>query len=486
VDRGHLSTTEDPEGEQSDGVEQRALRFRLPAPGFYRALFFAYVGTVLLLFTFFVPPFQKSDEVAHFWRAVTLSNFDVACDTDENGNQYFTMERRYAEIETDFHIWEVAMNYNRKFDWNWLRTSFTDPSYREAVRVYSLYCNYPPVGHPITAAGVMLGKPFANPLVSFYGGRVAGALFFLGALVYALKVTPAPYRPLVYFYGALPSVLHQVSAVSYDATFLALLLPVFAFTTSALASQKSLKPLHVAIFLAALVWMVNVRMAAYLPLLLLFFVIKPGQVTTDRRRYLLIAGAFIGAALLLMAWQITQYYPEGAGVSEEAQVYSVTEQLRYVAEAPWRMIEVTYRTLDSEGEGLIHQSIAGFGWQDYTFGYFTHYLFVFASAALLAVTVVRERPLLDRLQLLILGAAVLGTAAGILVSAYMSFTPVGSDLIWGLQGRYFVVLLPLAFLAIAQLRVLVGWERLLQALLVTGVLIVIWNVYRAIDLRYFE
>ena len=454
-------------------------------PGFYKTLFFVYVVAVLFLFTFFVPPFQKSDEVAHFWRAVALTNLDATCARDEFGNQYFAMKRKYAAIESEFHVWDVAMNANAKFDWDWLRTSFTDPSYQETVRVYSIYCNYPPIGHPVSAAGVLLGKPFANPLVSFYGGRLAGALFFIAALVYALKLTPEPYRPLVYLYGALPSVLHQVSAVSYDAAFLALLPPVFAFVTNAVVHERRLHPLHVGLFLVGLVWLVNIRMFAYLPLLLLFFMVKPWQIAQDRKRYLMIAAGFVAAGLLLMGVQHARYYPDEAGVSESGEVYSATEQLRYLAEGPWRAVEVTYRTFDREGDVLLRQVVAGFGWQDYNFGFFTHQLFLFAIGAVLVVTVIRERPLLSRRQLLVLAAAVLGTAAGVIGSAYASFTPVGSESIWGMQGRYFVILIPFAFWAAAQLRVLVGWQRMLQALLVVAAAIVVWNVYRAIDLRYF-
>jgi uncharacterized membrane protein len=70
-------------------------------------------------------------------------------------------------------------------------------------------------------------------------------------------------------------------------------------------------------------------------------------------------------------------------------------------------------------------------------------------------------------------------------AAYTAWTPVGADYIWGLQGRYFIVLLPLAMVAGAQVWTILGRERVFRILLVAGVLIVIRNIYRAIDLRYF-
>ena len=52
---------------------------RLRAVSAAQALFFAYLVIALLLLTFFVPLFQKADEPAHFYRAVSITNLELAC-----------------------------------------------------------------------------------------------------------------------------------------------------------------------------------------------------------------------------------------------------------------------------------------------------------------------------------------------------------------------------------------------------------------------
>ena len=52
-------------------------------------------------------------------------------------------------------------------------SNFDSPAYRETTQVPN-YCALPAVGYLPTALGVLAGKPFTNPLTSFYLGRRLG------------------------------------------------------------------------------------------------------------------------------------------------------------------------------------------------------------------------------------------------------------------------------------------------------------------------
>src|SRR5438874_6835786 len=188
---------------------------RTHAISFVEALFFVYVAGALLLLTFFVPPFQKADEPAHFYRAVSITNLELACQKGSDGEYSYAMKRKYADLPGVLHTDEVAYQTKVRFNRDWLKASFDSPVYNETAHVPN-YCALPAVGYLPTALGVLAGKPLQNPLTSFYLGRLFGAIFFVLALVLSSRVVPARYRPIVYLYAALPTVLHQVSAVSYD------------------------------------------------------------------------------------------------------------------------------------------------------------------------------------------------------------------------------------------------------------------------------
>src|SRR6266545_1605158 len=127
--------------------------FRIPRIGFVPALFFTYIAVALAIFTFYVPPFQKSDELAHFYRTVSLTNLDLVCKKDADGKRYFPMKRKYAAVESVFHVWDVAMQRNARFNRDWLDARFTDPAYQETVRV-DHPCDFSPMGYAPSAAGV--------------------------------------------------------------------------------------------------------------------------------------------------------------------------------------------------------------------------------------------------------------------------------------------------------------------------------------------
>src|SRR2546421_206066 len=78
------------------------VRERARAVSFVEALFFAYLGLALLLLTFFVPPFQKADEPAHFYRAVSLTNLELTC-RHGDGDYFWTMKRKYADLPGVLH-----------------------------------------------------------------------------------------------------------------------------------------------------------------------------------------------------------------------------------------------------------------------------------------------------------------------------------------------------------------------------------------------
>jgi len=130
-------------------------------------------------------------------------------------------------------------------------------------------------------------------------------------------------------------VLHQVSSVSYDAVHLALLPPVFAYFMRFVIAEKPIKRSELAVFLVLLVWIVNVRLVAFTPLLLLFFVIKPALVEQNRRRYLAIAAGLLAAALLLTLVLSLTYYPRDTAITDTA-TYDSWKQLSYVLRGPWR------------------------------------------------------------------------------------------------------------------------------------------------------
>ncbi len=452
-------------------------------PRYYQALFFIYLVGALVIFAVLVPPFQKNDEPAHFVRAVSITNLDVFCQKASDGRYYFAMKRKYSDLPNVTHLSDVAF-HGAKFRLEWLKADFSDPKYGETARI-AQFCNLPVPGYLPNAVGVLLGKPFENPLVSFYLGRAFGAAFFVTALVLALRIVPERYALSIYFYGALPTVLNQVSAISYDAVQLSLFPLIMAYLAKFIVEERRIGALELLLFMGLLWWNVQVRSFAYYPLLLLFFVIEPGKVSESRSRYLQIAVAFLATTVLTTAYLDATYISQANEIGLPGSGIDPTRQAETVLRYPISFLAACYETLRMSGEGLLREAIGVFGWRNVALGYLPYYVAVFSAGIVFYHTAIRDERFLSTTRILVLFATIALTAASIFFSLYAVATPVAGKIVQGLQGRYFVGLLPLLVLLASQAGAAFGRERCVKALLVGVTSVVLYNIGRAVELRYY-
>jgi uncharacterized membrane protein len=476
---------EAPAEPESQEPESRQLgRLRLPRIGFYQAIFWVYLVLAMLIFALLVPPFQKPDEPAHWHRAVSLTNLDFVCQKDSNGEHYFEMKRKYADLPDVVHVWEVAFNYKVKFDPHWRQEDFSKPIYDEPARIYR-FCSLPSPGYLPNSLGVLLGKPLENPLWSFYFGRIFGGLFFLGAVIVALKVTPDRYKLIVYGYAALPVVLHQVTALNYDAVHLSLFILAFAYLTKFIVEGGPIRRTDLLIFMGLLLWTINVRLLTWFPFVLLFFVIRPAQIASQRSRYFAVAGAFMSAAVATTVLFTVTYLERAEDSSPDGVGIDSNKQLQYVLDHPWHFVQAFYKTLQTQGDLLLREMIGVFGWVDYGFSFLPYYGAVFLGGLLVYYIASRDMLLLRRPQIAMLFVTIAATACSVFFSLYLVWSAVGDKEIRGLQGRYFVGLLPFALLGFSQLTDSVGRGALFKVGAAVLAVVVLYNIFRAVDLRYY-
>ncbi len=462
-----------------------AVRRRLRSISFFQAIFFTYVIVGLIVMAFVIPPFQKSDEPAHYFRVVSLANLDLTCTKEPDGEYYMYMKRRYADFPVTIHVWDVALMGDVRYDRDWLRADWSRPEFDEDVRVPDI-CNLPPVGYLPNVVGVWLGMPFENPLVGFHIGRVLGAVFFVVCLAFAIRLTPERYRLPVYFFGGLPIVLHQVSAFSYDTTQLALFPLLFAYVAKFAVEDKRIERRHLLWFLGILLVSVSIRSLSYIPLLALFFAIRPSRIGPSIRGYLTVSGIFFGVTALVTLILSLVYLPRVGAVPEAEGEISAQRQLDHVLGDPWGFVQACYLTFRNQGEWLLLQSMGVFGWIDTPMSYFPYYLGVFVfGLAFYHVFKSDESLVLNRKQIGALFLTIVGTAALLFLSLYLVWTPVEGKEVLGLQGRYFIGLLPFVMFAMSQLALSIGKQRFMNAMILIFICIVLYNMYRAVDLRYY-
>jgi uncharacterized membrane protein len=451
---------------------------------FFQSLFLVYMVLGLLITTFLIPPFQKSDEPSHYFRTISISNLDLACSKDRLGVYKFEMKAKYADLPETMHVWDVAINGTSRFDPDWLRADFSNPLLNEEKRVYDI-CNLPPLGYLPNVVGVWMGKPFENPLIGFYLGRFMGVIFFVAATIFAIRLTPPRYRLPIYFFAALPVVLHQAGAFTYDVVQLPLFLVLYGYLMKFVTEDKRVDRWDLVAFLACLVVAINIRSLTYLPLMGLFLAIPVAKVATSWKRYIGITSAFVAVSAVVTIAFSAIYLPRVSAIPVVEGDVSTQRQLTFIYENPGKMLDASYRALQNQGEWLLWQTIGVHGWIDAPMSYLPYYLMVFVLGLVFYQVMREDRRVVGLPQVGWIFVTIACTVVTLFLSLYLVWTPVGFTEVLGLQGRYFIGLLPFAIFAVSQLALIAGRRRFINAMLLLLAVVLVYNMYRTIDLRYY-
>jgi uncharacterized membrane protein len=153
------------------------------------------------------------------------------------------------------------------------------------------------------------------------------------------------------------------------------------------------------------------------------------------------------------------------------------DQLRFLFSYPADFLQASYETLRN-GEWLMKQVLAVFGWLEYGPSYFAFFAMACVAGIVIYRTFEVDQARLGWLQITATLGAVCMTVVGLFVSLYLAWTPVGGSFVEGLQGRYFVGLVPIAIFGASQLASRVGKLRFLQGGLVAATVVLLYNIMR--------
>lgn len=414
------------------------------------------VGLVLCFLT---PPFQVPDEPWHFARAYQLSEgtlFGTRWSPTQAGGELPTSLWRVirrTHVEPG-----VAGHPGRRYPARVIPAALEIPLLPEQRerRHFPATILYAPVVYLPQSAAIALGRVArAPPLALLYLGRVTNLLCFLLLIAWAVERTPA--APWVFAAVALtPMALFEAASVAADPVVLAIS-AVFLAELLRLAhgpAQPDLDPgrpdLRPAAGLVGLAALLGLCKGVYLPLVALAVAVPASRLGGRPRRaawLLAVAGAGTAATLLWSAAALQTYAPAlplamGRVAPDEQLLVILGDPLRFgaLAEARW---------LDQGGAvEMVRGAVGILGWLDLA----PHPALAIGYLALLTLAARcpgAERgdgpTLAERAALL---AAVGVVAALVTAAQYMIWTPVGADRIDGLQGRYFLPVLALPFLAI--------------------------------------
>ncbi|MEN8253016.1 MAG: DUF2142 domain-containing protein [Patescibacteria group bacterium] len=441
-----------------------------------------------LILTFIVPPFQKPDEIAHFYKSISVARGNLICSKGNTATFQNLLPKYLVEFPTDTFALHVAFKPHIPFPPNLYTHLLTKSNYDISLVNEPSACSLPFVLY--APAGLVLSLPVLlglNPLFIFYLGRLTNFLLSISIFYFAIKITSKKLKLIPLFVLILPMTLHQLSSYSKDALHLAFGVLAFTYLMKLIKTKKFNKK-DILIFLASLALSILARPQYFLLSLLPLALVKK---KIPNLKFKLIAFAFICILLLSVGTAISlEIYSAKAlslgNVETNTNIYPHL-QLKTLLESPLRFPKIIHDTLDKDAEKYTKELIGVFGWLDYEIPWYIYLIYIGLFFIILNKTK-KHFPTLSTKQFLIINIVSWGSMMGLFLAMYLYATPVAGIHVKGLQGRYFILLIPLLIWISADiLKKLKGKENLfLIILLVVSIFSAVVNRYYNYDHYYYN
>lgn len=427
-------------------------------------------------------PFSAPDESAHFATAYQLSNQILGQEAVNEEGLVLVREEDAVLLSYTLDDESYEQVFGRFFERDHSEERI---GYGHRPMDVSRHAYLP------QALGITAGRLFGlGQIAVIYLGRLFNLLFF--AVCAALAVRLAPFGRMAFLGVCLfPMTLELVSSLSYDAMAIGLAMLFTAYVLHLAYEAEAVKKREIMILGLLLGFLAPCKMI-YIPLAGLCFLI-PRKKFGSGKSYGLAAAAVAFCMAAGVVWinldKILVYF----GGTEEAvewaggvQGYSIS----YVLAHPLDGLFVIVNTMVRRFPFYIHSMTGGLlGWMQYETDEVLIVFFLFWT--FLAVQPEKgeeekrpgEHAQIFSRSMVFAHRAVslllcLFTVTAALLVMLLSWTPLDSAVVEGVQGRYFLPVLPLALLAIRSRRI--WWEESMRGIWIGGYsaanLLVILNI----------
>lgn len=395
-----------------------------------------------------MPPLLVPDEASHFYRAFQISEGNIY--SDNHGGK----TGGWLPREVSFVGGAQSVPADFKFNPSTIDDGFSKKiNYDD--RTFSAFNNtavYSPISYIPQTLAIFIGKILdTSPLAMLYLGRFLNLMFFISLTYLAIRLLPFGKWALAVI-ALLPMMIQQAASQSSDVMVISLgFISVSLFLHMLFDHKKLSNGRWLLILLLAIMLGLTKQTNA---LLIAPFLFLPGRLFSTHKKHVVFAASiFLAAVLSTLVWYLavkSQHYDMdfayiSTGKSDQAA------QLHFIIQHPLTYLHTLSRT-------LIYSNIPGFPTTDFywlsMFGYFSWFTYkmptismIFGYANLiLALLVIPTSTVLSKLTgriRVVLWMTLLGSIIGILTVLYLVGNLVGVPVIRNLQGRYFLVLLPL-------------------------------------------
>lgn len=432
-----------------------------------------------ITFAIVTPPFQTPDELVHFYRAYQVSTgqlLEIKEGDTVGGYLPSSLVNITKEVSKG-----IATNVDKKQDVSLVMKFLKVPLNKDKIQLqeFSSTVMYTPIVYMPQCVGINLGKMFnASPLILMYFGRISNLIIFSVIMYIVLKLMPFK-KNIIFLIGLTPMILAQAGSLSGDAitnalSFLCIALVLnYAFGDKKKVVYKDIIILFTAFTLLALCKQV------YFIFCFLFLII-PYNKFKSKKQYFVLFGCLIFVAVsAIITWSlliknITVFNSISTNIS-------VKDQIKFVISHPIKYIIVLLRTIHNYWFDYLKMYIGVLGWLDTTLPVSVYRVYIFIYLLILFFedsTIISYKNKIIAVSIFIISFVLVMSAL------YASWSPVGNDLVIGVQGRYFIPIVPLISLVIGKRNKFIK-DKYLTTIVVACVIICLSIAVRTLIFRFY-
>jgi uncharacterized membrane protein len=446
----------------------------------WSGIFIAVALPYALTLVFLTPPFRVPDEQEHYLYARAITTGSILPHALPNDHRGGTVTQADIELVQVFDSVPFRLDHSLRatpelFD-KARRVTGADvlvPANYWGVAVYSPLAYVTPAVAMLAADALGLDR-----LDSFYAGRAANVLLFVLAVAFAIWIAPTG-RPAFAFIFLLPMPLYEAASFSADVLAFALSAIVCALLARIAAglSSNGLWLWVTALLIAILSTIKSPLIALAMPLVILGWRVSP-------KAAILLGLAVIGA---WSAWNFGFALDESyaARLRTIPGGVSTHDQMQFLLSHPMAIPSIAIETLRQNTLFYIGSGIGAFMNAPLA-------IWFYGLALIVGLVMFVGSSLSEPLKMA-LGFRLALAIAGLIATAltfgtlYLAWTPVGSNVVLGVQGRYFIPVLIILALSVSGLRRFhpPATERLMAAMLLFFSAVSFAHAARVLLYRYY-
>jgi len=405
------------------------------------------------------PPLRGPDEISHFLRIHSYARGELLPTTAIDGRKGLFVER---ELYDQLYFFKDSGKWFAKARNEGARYGEIMAEYRsitgagsDEVTPSPMFApfagteGYSPVAYApyvlAAAMGRLLGLDLPERLFLM---RFFGLVVFTAVAAYAIAITPT-LKWAFMLVAMLPVALYNRTVLSADGAALSYVLVI-----TALCFRAASKPLAGRVWERSL-WMTLCVLAKQPQIVFVLLELMGGRLKELPRRWRSLAIVVLPGVILSPLWVV--------GVSADVAAWRVREghnyppehfdplwKLAYMWEHPYHFPLAAWAAVRDWGAPLWPELIGILGWQDIPLPPWTYLVLT----VLLLLMPLQKLPVdgATRARVAVMtGLTALGYIVVVYLIFFLTYTPVESPHVLGVQGRYFVIALPVAAIFLASL-----------------------------------